>query len=375
MEKLSKNKNFNSSNTDKLKKNKTFDNSELRNKIYGATDKLNSANKFSRINNQVELDRKLKNRRDKKESLSSQLGGRIRNEKGTAEMRPGAKDSTFDNSHLPRINDRNKKVLNESLQNRSHKIKSTFMTDFSSLDFDMNKGNDVIDKKEKENLIIRRKRATLEMNNGIRNKIARHKKIDSQCLSRVDGHLRSNTTDENTKRGVGHRIDRDLGPIVPGRNSRSQHSPDRNMIGVEVVKIKDKNACTRHEAYDQEKRVSYASKSVDKKSLSVCMKRIAVEGLVTPSTSHMSQFVANNNNAGDKVNQSKIPLHRPTNEIIDLLSQVEIKEHGRQRAHTGNKAEGDTATAQLMKHAKRLGSHWAAAESYATKYNSLEDDD
>ena len=374
MEKLSKNKNFNSSNTDKLKKNKTFDNSELRNKIYGATDKLNSANKFSRINSQVELDRKLRNRRDKKESLSSQLGGRIRNEKGTAEMRPSAKDSTFDNSHLPRIDDRKKKVLNESLQNRSHKIKSTFMTDFSSLDFDMNKGNDVIDKKEKENLIIRRKRTTLEMNNGIRNKIAKHKKIDSQCLSRVDGHLRSNTTDENTKR-VGHRIDRDLGPIVPGRNSRSQHSPDRNMIGVEVVKIKDKNACTRHEAYDQEKRVSYASKSVDKKSLSVSMKRIAVEGLVTPSTSHMGPCVVNNNNAGDKVNQSKIPLHRPTNEIIDLLSQVEIKEHGRQRAHTGNKAEGDTATAQLMKHAKRLGSHWAAAESYATKYNSLEDDD
>ena len=128
-----------------------FDNSELRNKIYGATDKLNSANKVSRINNQVELDRKLRNRRDKKESLSSQLGGRIRNEKGTAEMRPSAKDSTFDNSYLPRINDRNKKVLNESFQNRSHKIKSTFMTDFSSLDFDMNKGNDVIDKKEKEN--------------------------------------------------------------------------------------------------------------------------------------------------------------------------------------------------------------------------------
>ena len=373
MEKLSKNKMFNSNNTGKLKKNKTFDNSELRKKIYGTADNLNSANKFSRINSLCELDGKMRSQRDKKESLSSQLGGRIRNEKGTAHIRSSAKVSTFDNSHLPRIDDKNRKTINLSTQNRPHKAKSTFMTDFSALEFDMSKGSDVFDKKEKENLIIRRRRANLEMNNGIRNKTTKQKKIDAYCSS---GHLRSNTTDENTKR-VGRRIDRNLGPLVPGRSSRSQHSPDRNIIGVEIgiSRTKVRKADTRHKASDHVKRVSYASKTDDKKSLSVCMKENAVEREVIPPTSHTGPGITDDNNPGDKENQIKKPLHRPTNEIIDLLSQVEIKEHGRQKALKVNKAEGDTAAAQLMKHAKRLGSHWAAAESYATKYNSLEDDD
>ena len=51
-----------------------------------------------------------------------------------------------------------------------------------------------------------------------------------------------------------------------------------------------------------------------------------------------------------------------------------MKANGRVKVARGSVDEGDTAAIQLIKHAKRLGSHWAAAESFASKYDSLGDD-
>eukprot|EP00596_Hydrurales_sp_CCMP1899_P006633 CAMPEP_0119054806 /NCGR_PEP_ID=MMETSP1177-20130426/75320_1 /TAXON_ID=2985 /ORGANISM="Ochromonas sp, Strain CCMP1899" /LENGTH=58 /DNA_ID=CAMNT_0007035179 /DNA_START=2263 /DNA_END=2439 /DNA_ORIENTATION=- len=49
-----------------------------------------------------------------------------------------------------------------------------------------------------------------------------------------------------------------------------------------------------------------------------------------------------------------------------------MKEHDRSKEFKGDLKDGDNAATQLMKHARRLGGHWAAAESYASQYNDLE---
>ena len=86
-----------------------------------------------------------------------------------------------------------------------------------------------------------------------------------------------------------------------------------------------------------------------------------------------------------------------TGEIIDFLTQVEAKEINRIKnmkdnpsgelwgvrsedpgVRTGTSVGldgGDNSAALLVKHAKRLGSHWAAAELYAAQYSSLADDE
>ena len=85
---------------------------------------------------------------------------------------------------------------------------------------------------------------------------------------------------------------------------------------------------------------------------------------------------------------------RQAQEILNVLSSAEIKEKSRQSASSGGNrgqsshsrrnngeskdrgdSEGvDTAASRLIKHAKRLGSHWAAADAFASKYRSLLDD-
>ena len=85
---------------------------------------------------------------------------------------------------------------------------------------------------------------------------------------------------------------------------------------------------------------------------------------------------------------------RQAHEILYVLSSAEIKEKSRQSASSsGSRGQGshsrrnngenkdrgesegvDTAASRLIKHAKRLGSHWAAADAFASKYRSLLDD-
>ena len=85
---------------------------------------------------------------------------------------------------------------------------------------------------------------------------------------------------------------------------------------------------------------------------------------------------------------------RQAQEILNVLSSAETKEKARQSASSsGNRGQSshsrrnngenkdrgesegvDTAASRLIKHAKRLGSHWAAADSFASKYRSLLDD-
>ena len=85
---------------------------------------------------------------------------------------------------------------------------------------------------------------------------------------------------------------------------------------------------------------------------------------------------------------------RQAQEILNVLNSAEIKEKSRQSASSsgnrgqsshsrrnngenkdhGESEEVDTAASRLIKHAKRLGSHWAAADAFASKYRSLLDD-
>ena len=92
-----------------------------------------------------------------------------------------------------------------------------------------------------------------------------------------------------------------------------------------------------------------------------------------------------------------VPQNNPTrhaHEILTVLSGAEIKERSRHTASSSsnrgqssyskrNNGESrdhgeidgmETAASRLMRHAKRLGTHWAAADAFAFKYQSLLDD-
>lgn len=352
--KLTKNKVFTSNTAVKLRTNKTFDNSELRRRTCGE-DSI-----------QYGLDGRVnRTKGNKKEKISSQLRGRIRSEKGAGKS--GAKRSTFDSSYLPMIHERSKKGTQVPSPNRPQKTKSTFMTDFSGLEFDTNKGVDVIDQREKENLMGRKKRAIFELNEKIRYKFDR-----GGSSPRSNRNLRANSMTENARgEREGCKNEKGLGPSIPAILSRLGQDLDRSNTDIEAEKSKFKRATIRHQAYDKNKNVSYANNSDRKKSSLVRMTGIS-NARIIPTTSYAHQYMPPDS---DKENRMKGLVHRPTDELINLLSQVERKEYGRQKAAKGDTAEGDSATAQLMKHAKRLGSHWAAAEFYATKYNSFEDED
>jgi hypothetical protein len=92
-----------------------------------------------------------------------------------------------------------------------------------------------------------------------------------------------------------------------------------------------------------------------------------------------------------------VPQNNPTrhaHEILNILSGAETKERSRHTASSSsnrgqsshskrNNGESrdsaeidgmETAASRLMRHAKRLGTHWAAADAFASKYQSLQDD-
>jgi hypothetical protein len=92
-----------------------------------------------------------------------------------------------------------------------------------------------------------------------------------------------------------------------------------------------------------------------------------------------------------------VPQSNPTrqaHEILNVLSGAEIKERSRHAAFSSsnrwqssqskrNNGESrdhgevdgmETAASRLMRHAKHLGTHWAAADAFASKYQSLLDD-
>ena len=92
-----------------------------------------------------------------------------------------------------------------------------------------------------------------------------------------------------------------------------------------------------------------------------------------------------------------VPQNNPTrhaHEILNVLSGAEMKGRSRYTASSSsnrgqsshskrNNGESrdngevdgmETAASRLMRHAKRLGTHWAAADAFASKYQSLLDD-
>ena len=95
-----------------------------------------------------------------------------------------------------------------------------------------------------------------------------------------------------------------------------------------------------------------------------------------------------------KPNVTQFNPARQAQEILNVLSTAEVKERSRQTASSSsNRGQSshskrvngesrdngdidgmDTAALRLMNHAKRLGSHLAAADAFASKYRSLLDD-
>ena len=266
--------------------------------------------------------------------------------------------------------------------------KSTFMTDITSLTFssDEHERSIVENRKMKKNKVS-------ELNEKIRADLSK-KRMESKSAPNP-----SNLNNLERIVRAYRKVENNVINIRKERTTRSdtkhQEMATKNNFIAQILKKKTGNNTRRNYAnFSSETKISDMPSDEKLQSASEINGIMEIDNIDQENVPPTSEVF----DLSDSKRKKSISLApKLTGEIIEFLTQVEAKEINRIKTMKDNppgdlwgvKCEnpgvragasvgidgGDNSAALLVKHAKRLGSHWAAAELYAAQYSCLADDE